>query len=382
MSLIPEQPLLFSPTLAATIGLEEAILLQVLDGWLRDGNTEERNGFRWLEVPQSRLELRLPFWGVPDFRRICNSLRDKGVILIGGVPFGSTACLRYALNEPVETSTPVTAVASPMATSAPRALSPTAPAQPASARTISPIWQPDEELLRQLAQYNIPRHFAFDQVPEFVTYWNERGESRYSWGSRFIKHVLRLWREQESSDARRARDVPMVADWRPGPDAIDILTRQSAISRNFVEDAIPEFVLYWRERGELCSTWDSRFVLHVKRQWARFTTALKTDSEPRPMVVDWQPDPTVYEVLELANIDRQFARELLPEFVLFWRDSGRVQASWNTRYLQHVKREWARRQNTSTTLEPIHGRSIQPQTAGKTRERTLEQDLLDRSWAD
>lgn len=50
MSLIPEQPLLFSPTLAATIGLEEAILLQVLDGWLREGETEERNGFRWLDV--------------------------------------------------------------------------------------------------------------------------------------------------------------------------------------------------------------------------------------------------------------------------------------------------------------------------------------------
>lgn len=375
MSLIPEQPLLFSPTLAATIGLEEAVLLQILDGWLREGEAQERNGFHWLEVPQSRLEQRLPFWGVNDFRRLCSSLRDKGIILIGGVPFGSSASLRYALNEQVPA--PVNAPAAP-----PARQTTSLPPQPASARTISPIWQPDEELLRQLAQYNIPRHFAFEQVPEFVTYWNERGESRYSWGSRFIKHVLRLWRDQESSDARRARDVPMNSDWRPGADAIDILTRQSAISRNFVEDAIPEFVLYWRERGELCSTWDSRFVLHVKRQWARFTAALKTDSEPRPMVADWQPDPTVYEVLELANIDRTFARELLPEFVLFWRDSGRVQASWNTRFLQHVKREWARRQNTLTTLESTHGRSTRPQAPGKTRERSLEQDLLDRSWAD
>ncbi len=380
MSLIPEQPLLFSPTLAATIGLEEAILLQVLDGWLREGETEERNGFRWLDVAQSRLEQRLPFWGVNDFRRICSSLRDKGIILIGGVPFGSSASLRYALNEQV--NTPATPAAPPPAGTSPVAATARPAEQPPGARTISPIWQPDEELLRQLAQYNIPRQFAFDQVPEFVTYWNERGESRYSWGSRFIRHVLRLWREQESQDARRARELPMTSDWRPGADAIDILTRQSAISRNFVEDAIPEFVLYWRERGELCSTWDSRFVLHVKRQWARFTTALKTDSEPRPMVANWQPDPTVYEVLELANIDRQFAHELLPEFVLFWRDSGRVQSSWNTRFLQHVKRDWARRQNTLTTLEPIHGRPTRPHATGKTRERTLEQDLLDRSWAD
>lgn len=380
MSLIPEPPLLFSPTLAATIGLEEAILLQVLDGWLRDGEPEERNGFRWLEIPQTRLEQRLPFWSVNDFRRVCNSLRDKGVILIGGVPFGSSGALRYALNEQEAT----TAATRPSTLSpAPSSTQQARPApQPASARTISPIWQPDEELLRQLAQYNIPRHFALDQVPEFVTYWNERGESRYSWGSRFIKHVLRLWREQESADARRARDLPMTGDWRPGSDAIDILTRQSGISRNFVEDAIPEFLLYWRERGELCSTWDSRFVLHVKRQWARYTAALKTDSEPRPMPEDWQPDPTVYEVLELANIDRQFAREMLPEFVLFWRDSGRVQSSWNTRFLQHVKREWARRQDNITTLEPSHGRATRPQPTVKTRDRSLEQDLLDRSWAE
>lgn len=373
MSLIPEPPLLFSATLAATIGLEEAILLQVLDGWLRDGDAEERNGFRWLEVPQTRLEQRLPFWGVNDFRRVCNSLRDKGIILIGGVPFGSVATLRYALNEQVSVTAATPAPIRPPQLSA-------AP-QPASTRTISPIWQPDEELLRQLAQYNIPRHFTLDQVAEFVTYWNERGESRYSWGSRFIKHVLRLWREQESVQARRARDLPMTGDWRPGIDAIDILTRQSAISRNFVEDAIPEFILYWRERGELCSTWDSRFVLHVKRQWARYTAALKTDSEPRAITADWQPDLTVYEVLELANIDREFAREMLPEFVLFWRDSGRVQSSWNTRFLQHVKREWARRQD-NITLEPNHGRPTRPQPAVRTRDRSLEQDLLDRSWAD
>ena len=31
--LVPERPLVFSPTLAATIGLEEAILLQVLMMW-------------------------------------------------------------------------------------------------------------------------------------------------------------------------------------------------------------------------------------------------------------------------------------------------------------------------------------------------------------
>lgn len=372
MSLIPEQPLLFSPTLAATIGLEEAILLQALDGWLRDGAPEERNGFRWLEIPQQRLEQRLPFWRVDDFRRICASLRDKGIILIGGVPFGSSGTLRYALNEQVA------ATSSPPLTSRPI----TAPSQPASARTISPIWQPDEDLLRQLAQYNIPRGFALDLVPEFVTYWNERGETRYSWGSRFIKHVLRLWREQESAEARRARDLPMTSDWRPSHDAIDILTRQSAISRNFVEDAIPEFLLYWRERGELCSTWDSRFVLHVKRQWARYTAALKSDSEPRPMPDDWQPDPTVYDVLELANIDRPFAQMILPEFVLFWRDSGRVQSSWNTRFLQHVKREWARRQETVITPEPSNGRSTRSNTATRTRDRSLEQDLLDRSWAE
>ena len=39
-SLIPERPLLISPTLAATIGLEEAIMLQVLADFLAHRSPE------------------------------------------------------------------------------------------------------------------------------------------------------------------------------------------------------------------------------------------------------------------------------------------------------------------------------------------------------
>lgn len=367
MSLIPEKPLLVSPSLAATIGLEEAVLLQALGDLMVHHPSEPRNGYQWLEVSAERLQQLLPFWNECDIQRIANNLRDQGILLIGSGPFTASRTLRFAFNE----QSPATPA------------SPKTPAS-ASANLIGQTWQPDRELLRQLAQYNIPAYFAEQQVPEFVTYWSERREPSHSWGSKFIKHCLRQWREQQSETNRRDREAPMTTNWRPSQDAVDILVRQAEISANFIEDAIPEFILYWRERGEHSSTWNSRFIAHVKRQWARYTSALETDTEPRPLPADWRPQEAVYDVLALANIDRAFAEQQVPEFVLFWRDTGRVESSWNTRFLQYVKRQWAYRsytKATSTATGGNHAKGQRPYSSDSTRTRELADDLTDRSWA-
>lgn len=358
MSLIPEKPLLFFPHVAVTLGLHEAILLQTLKEIACHQPAEERNGFRWVEIAGTSLLALLPFWSEAELQNLTAKLREQGILLIGSAPLSTTGRWRFAFNEQRAGSAP----AAPPATN------------------VLPIrgdWQPERDLLAQLAQYGIPGAFALDQVPEFVTYWSERGEPRHSWGAKFIKQVLRCWREQETVQTRRDQEQPMTADWQPGVDAMEILVRAD-INRNFIEDAVPEFVLYWRDRGTLSNTWNSQFVQHVRRQWARYTTTLANDSTPRPMVPDWRPDPAVYDVLAMAGIGQSFGASLVPEFILYWQESGAVLNTWNTKFLQYVKRQWAQR---NTTTEVRHATRQGPGRTGSTRSRDLVDELSDRSWA-
>ena len=73
----------------------------------------------------------------------------------------------------------------------------------------------------------------------------------------------------------------MAKSWSPSEDALEILLRMG-IHQNFIDDAIPEFVLYWQERGEAQATWNSKFVAHIKRQWARYTHTLKARYRATP----------------------------------------------------------------------------------------------------
>ena len=76
-SLIPERQLLFSPLLAATIGLEEAILLQHLQQLFEHHSPQIRNGYAWLSIERAFLLRTLPFWTAEDLHRISRSLADK-----------------------------------------------------------------------------------------------------------------------------------------------------------------------------------------------------------------------------------------------------------------------------------------------------------------
>jgi len=361
MSLIPEKSLSLSPQLAATLGLEEALLYQLL-GEIQLF-THGGDQHQWLELDCKQLLLLLPFWQASDIRRISASLQDKGVLAIGSSAFGLDDRFRCSLNGAAHpgSKTPATSGATAKKMT----------------RQISHNWEPAPDVVAQLNQYGIPRDFIYQQVAEFVTYWAERGDPQHSWNAKFLKHALRLWREEETRSARRSRESRISRDWQPSQDAVELLNRQSGINLNFIEDAIPEFVLYWGERGDVRSTWNSDFVRHVRTQWARFTATLENDGEPRAMNKDWRPSEDLFEVLQLANIPRDFATRQIPEFVLFWRENGQAHSSWNTKFLQHVKRQWARHGAEGGT----HERPQRVAESVRTRDRSIVEDLTDRSWA-
>jgi hypothetical protein len=84
-TLIPERPLLISPTLAATIGLEETVMLHVLGELiamqhaLAEPSADQQ---RWVELDPDQLQRVLPFWAPIDIRRIQSNLRELGLLKI------------------------------------------------------------------------------------------------------------------------------------------------------------------------------------------------------------------------------------------------------------------------------------------------------------
>ena len=377
-SLIPERPIIVSPSLAASIGLEEAILLQHLEALLALGPREHRNGYYWTSTQLCTLGEQLPFWSPAALRRILHKLHDLGLVLVNRFPDTENQLIELAINQQVATTQPTLAAGT--RTAAPRTVAQQPASQagnssPLGAQRIAANWRPERAILEQLAQQGIDHSFVEEIIDEFVFYWRERNEASHAWSSKFLKHVTRSWqthqhRLHESAAKLVLANNPVpdshyadAKQWQPSPDAVEILERMG-INKNFIDDAVAEFVLYWQERKEAQTTWNSKFVNHVKRQWARFTHTLKHDTEPRPINDSWVPDHEVFDVLTIANIDSQFARELIPEFVLFWRDKNELHHSWNTKFLQHVKYSWARR-NTQ-----------QAGSKGDAFER-----LTDRSWA-
>ena len=373
MSLIPEKPIVISPSLAATLGLEEAVLLQLLQECIAHGESLHSSGFNWVTIPGHRLLGLTPFWREEDIRRLSASLHEKGLLLIGGGAFSAQQDFRFAFNEGASSAQVPSQTAQQSSPQINQFSS------PHSAKTIGGSWQPSEDALRQLAQLGVTGEFAQQQIPQFVAYWRERNVPRHSWESKYIKEVWRQWQQAASKHHRRSREVSVTSEWRPSADALDILIKQGGINPNFIEDAVPEFILYWRDRGDLSSTWDSKFIHHVRRQWQFYTGMMDQDSMPRAIPAQWQPKESVYDVLQMANIDRQFAQQIIPEFVLYWQENGTPHGSWSTKFLQYVKRQWARH-NQPQSASVSHGKQGS-NSEGRIRDRSIIDALSDRSWA-
>lgn len=419
-ALVPASPLVVSTELAKRLGLEEAVLLTILSDASRLLSPQQRLGAYWYTLEEKQIAQLTPFWQAVDIQRVLANLKAQGVLALASAPYTQSRQISYSFNarslanseQPSGTEITFKPAASP--------------------NFIAPSWQPDTDTLSRIHQLNIPEEFALSQVGEFVLYWRERNEPARAWGSKFLKHVLARWREQEAKKAVKQRQKPIHFDWRPSQEVVQALVnsagidakkveelipkfvhywlmhggapenwnlefhtyamRNSAraqlpifkgwrpsedtlevmvragISREFIEDAIPEFELYWREQKAESDNWNRKFRDHVQRQWLSYQSALEHDTVPRRIPSNWQPSEDVFDVLRLANIDLAFAKELLPEFVIYWRDSNQVYHSWNTRFLQYVKKRWANTEKTDNAQR-------------STREISLVDELTDRSWA-
>lgn len=81
--LINEPALQVLPSLAKSIGLEEAIILQQLHYWLNNSKVEGRieNGEKWIYNSYQEWQDNFPFWSVQQIQRIFLNLEKGGVVI-------------------------------------------------------------------------------------------------------------------------------------------------------------------------------------------------------------------------------------------------------------------------------------------------------------
>ena len=244
-------------------------------------------------------------------------------------------------------------------------------------------WSPSEDILSLIdLNHNIPQNFSKDCVEDFTLYWQERGEANHAWDNKFRQHVISRWRKYKLSQnftSPTKSEEKLDQTWQPSKDALEILMR-AGLDATFINDALPEFILYWCERDPLTTGLNSKFIQHIRLQWSRYKNSLGNESESTPISDSWEPSSDLFDILKLAHIDKEFAISVLPEFILYWQENGGVHKSWNSKFLQHVKYHWARRHqfNQGKIYENEQGAF----TKSRTRDRSIEEDLQDTSWAD
>ena len=237
-------------------------------------------------------------------------------------------------------------------------------------------WEPDAALIDQASEYGISKSFVLSQLDDFIHLHREKSDTSYSWGVKFLRFVIKKWRSQEISDIKQLKRKPIDQSWQPDEEAIEILTK-AGISKEFIKNEIPEFILYWSEKGDVSDTWNSKFIGQVRRQWAKTQHLIDNSELPEPISSDWKPNQDFYEVLALTEIDKTFADSVLNEFILYWKETGQAHNSWNSKFFQHAKYQWQRQQgfNQSQPLNDVD-RRIKSSWDLKTEEKTEEIELI------
>jgi len=160
-------------------------------------------------------------------------------------------------------------------------------------------------------------------------------------------------------------------EWTPSKEALEIL-KMSQVSDEFHKNKLREFRLYWQERGQERNNWNTSFIDYIRREWAKDQSSNK--GLPFSISSDWVPSEDVYDILELSDIKKESAIKYLREFILYWKENGAAFSTWNSKFIEHVKRRHLGNQSTDNEKNKKH---IEP---GKYK-KDFSSRKGDSSWA-
>jgi hypothetical protein len=206
-----------------------------------------------------------------------------------------------------------------------------------------------KDVLTQAKSLGMSEEFIYFQSNLFIASNKNHSESEFKTNFRLLKHLIKVWRQEKKKEKTEAEKVLIKKDWTPTQDVMSVL-ESADMDSDFVKKCIPEFIVYWTEKEFKSNEWNSIFISHVRRQWARFKNIVEDNVSPKKMTHDWMPDQNCFDVLKLAKIDEKFARNQLPEFKIYWLDSNQVMASWNSKFIQHVKYKWFKDNSKSSGI--------------------------------
>jgi len=198
---------------------------------------------------------------------------------------------------------------------------------------------PSEDLVKQACNLGIEEDFLGDQLPSFNLFWKGKDLKPHLKESKFLQYALKNWREKEKIEYQESKKVLIDNNWKPSEDARSIL-KGLEIGDSFIENLLPEFILFWKEKRIKSNSWNSTFLNHAKKQWARKNFKLDSDKEDQPMSKDWLPSEDCIKVLEVTNIPVDFIESKIPEFRLYWIDAGEISPNWNNKFINFIKNSW------------------------------------------
>ena len=137
-------------------------------------------------------------------------------------------------------------------------------------------------------------------------------------------------------------------DWTPSTETKEIIN-MAEISDEFCDLKLKEFKIYWIERGQKKNNWNMTFIDFIRREWAKENSSNK--GLPYTIDENWYPDDDVFDILNLSEITKDSALKYLREFNLYWKDKGAALTTWNSKFIDHVKRRHIMNDNISKNEE-------------------------------
>ncbi len=208
---------------------------------------------------------------------------------------------------------------------------------------------PSEDLVKQACNLGIEEDFLGDQLPSFNLFWKGKDLKPHLKESKFLQYALKNWREKEKIEYQESKKVLIDSNWRPSEDAMSIF-KSLDINDSFIEGLLPEFILFWKEKRIKSNSWNSTFLNHVKKQWAKKSFKLDSGKGNHPMSKNWAPSEDCMKVLEVTNIPVDFIESKLPEFRLYWIDTGEISTNWNNKFINFVKNSWEKDSKKSSNI--------------------------------
>ena len=137
-------------------------------------------------------------------------------------------------------------------------------------------------------------------------------------------------------------------NWMPSNETYEVIA-MTKMPEEFVSLKLKEFKIYWIERGQKKNNWNMTFIDFIRREWAKE----KSSNKGFPYTIDenWYPDEDVFDILNLSEITKDSALKYLREFNLYWKDKGAAFTTWNSKFIDHVKRRHIMNDNISKNEE-------------------------------